>query len=88
MGKFWDGCAPEDMDKLYPCKIVDYNDKKKVPGIAALQQMVGVEMLDEAAEYNPEVGLIWVSLAPFSEYHLAHIASAALGALASLTDSF
>ncbi|KAK7232138.1 hypothetical protein SO694_000313105 [Aureococcus anophagefferens] len=40
MGKFWDGCSKDDEDKLYPCVIKEYDDRKKIARIAALQQML------------------------------------------------
>ncbi|KAH8044418.1 hypothetical protein JL721_12862 [Aureococcus anophagefferens] len=48
MGKFWDGCSKDDEDKLYPCVIKEYDDRKKIARIAALQQM--------ATEDEPEAG--------------------------------
>ncbi|KAH8095552.1 hypothetical protein JL720_2860 [Aureococcus anophagefferens] len=74
MGKFWDGCSKDDEDKLYPCVIKEYDDRKKIARIAALQQMVRVEMIDDAAVYNEEEGL-WIALTMMSEYHAAHLAA-------------
>ncbi|KAH8054282.1 hypothetical protein JL722_9016 [Aureococcus anophagefferens] len=72
--KFWDGCSKDDEDKLYPCVIKEYDDRKKIARIAALQQMVRVEMIDDAAVYNEEEGL-WIALTMMSEYHAAHLAA-------------
>ncbi|KAH8047392.1 hypothetical protein JL720_16110 [Aureococcus anophagefferens] len=66
MGKFWDGCSKDDEDKLYPCVIKEYDDRKKIARIAALQQMVRVEMIDDAAVYNEEEGL-WIALTMMSD---------------------
>ncbi|KAH8070337.1 hypothetical protein JL721_5101 [Aureococcus anophagefferens] len=70
----WRSLKGSDMAALIGKRSSEYDDRKKIARIAALQQMVRVEMIDDAAVYNEEEGL-WIALTMMSEYHAAHLAA-------------